>query len=71
MGIFSRTRRVQWTGKEITNLILLAASMESLAQLGLSPNDDLDAVIAKAKATCIRTETEDGFNMYCPGITVY
>lgn len=71
MGIFDRRyKKMHWTGQEITNLILLAASMESVTDIGLIPNAEMDAVIAKARASCIRTETENGFNVYCPGITV-
>ena len=68
MSIFSR--RPQFTGQEVTHMILLAASIESLEQIGLNPDPKMEAAIAKAKAICIRTDTDDGFNIYCPPISI-
>lgn len=68
MSVFSG--RPQFTGQEIGQMVLLAASIEGLEQIGLNPDPKMEAVIAKAKAVCIRTETDEGFNLYCPPITI-
>jgi len=64
------TRRPQFTTQEITSYILLAASIENLAQLGLNSNPQMEAAIAKAKSVCKRTETDNGFDLYCPPIDI-
>lgn len=51
-------------------MILLTASIENLEKIGLHPDPLIEAVMAKAKAVCVRTETESGFEIYCPPITI-
>lgn len=68
MSIFYR--RPQFTGDEVTTFILLAASIENLQAIGLNPDPKMEAAMAKAKAVCVRTETETGFKLYCPPISI-